>query len=58
MVGADGTVIADAGDGRAATTPTRCSSPSGLHKGDLVVIAGVNSLAEGQKVTVEKVAAP
>ncbi len=30
----------------------------GIAKGDLVVIAGVNSLAEGQVVTVEKVAAP
>lgn len=28
----------------------------GLQKGDLVVAAGVNSLADGQKVTVEKVA--
>ena len=27
----------------------------GIEKGDLVVIAGVNSLAEGQVVTVEKV---
>ena len=30
----------------------------GIETGDLVVIAGVNSLAEGQVVTVEKVAAP
>ena len=30
----------------------------GLEKGDLVVAAGVNSLAEGQKVVPEKVAAP
>ena len=30
----------------------------GIEKGDLVVIAGVNSLAEGQIVTVEKVATP
>lgn len=30
----------------------------GIEKGDLVVIAGVNSLAEGQVVKVEKVAAP
>jgi RND family efflux transporter MFP subunit len=30
----------------------------GIETGDLVVIAGVNSLAEGQIVTVEKVAAP
>jgi RND family efflux transporter MFP subunit len=29
---------------------------SGLDKGDLVVIAGVNSLADGEKVTAEKVA--
>ena len=30
----------------------------GLDKGELVVVAGVNSLAEGQKVVPEKVAAP
>jgi RND family efflux transporter MFP subunit len=30
----------------------------GIEKGDLVVIAGVNSLAEGQVVKVEKVASP
>lgn len=29
----------------------------GIEKGDLVVIAGVNSLAEGQKVAIDKVAA-
>jgi RND family efflux transporter MFP subunit len=31
---------------------------TGLVKGDLVVIAGVNSLAEGQKVNLQKVTAP
>jgi hypothetical protein len=30
----------------------------GIETGDLVVVAGVNSLAEGQVVKVEKVASP
>jgi RND family efflux transporter MFP subunit len=56
VVGADGTVH---------TKPVKVARydsdaifiESGLDKGDLVVIAGVNSLVDGQKVTPEKVAA-
>ena len=56
VVGADGTVH---------TRPVEVSRydsdaifiQSGLDKGDLVVIAGVNSLVDGQKVTPEKVGA-
>ena len=57
VVGADQTVS------RQPVTVRRYDTDSvliseGLHKGDLVVVAGVNSLAEGQKVTVDKVPGP
>jgi RND family efflux transporter MFP subunit len=57
VVGADGTVH------RKDVTVARYDSDAvivsgGLEKGDLVVAAGVNSLADGQKVNPEKVPAP
>lgn len=57
LVGADGTVS------RKPVTVSRYDTDAvyisaGIAKGDVVVLAGVNSLAEGQKVTPEKVASP
>jgi RND family efflux transporter MFP subunit len=57
IVGSDGVV------GRKSVTVARYDSDAvyvsnGLEKGDVVVVAGVNSLANGQKVTTEKVTTP
>jgi RND family efflux transporter MFP subunit len=57
IVGSDGVIS------RKPVTVARYDSDAvyisdGLEKGDMVVVAGVNSLANGQKVTTEKVAAP
>jgi RND family efflux transporter MFP subunit len=57
IVGSDGVIS------RKPVTVARYDSDAvyisdGLEKGDVVVVAGVNSLADGQKVTTEKVAAP